>query len=214
MGITHDPQAKANERARVKAHLSHLTFLPYDPDEARVSYSFPVTVNMAKIRDSPDLAKLFMNYLRKIDLNLDPNLDCGDDTIGYAVMFQFYLDFYEVAVLSSATERDVFPARPQEGCKYNTSQFSSHKFKSHGWRRLRDIQATLKDTYWTTHPLTEGTWKCKEDHDMWAKTAEVLAVVCRREDPKEITEEEALVLSNTMDICCVRLGKLLKKVQN
>jgi len=53
---------------------------------------------LAKTRESPTLATHFMLMLQDVD----SKKNCGKEELGYASMFQFYLDFFALAVTSTA----------------------------------------------------------------------------------------------------------------
>ena len=167
-----------------------------------VCRSLPSSLDLATTRDTPDLARHFMLQLHR----KDREKECEQGMFGYAAIFQFYLDFYGLAVESGGVEgRVAFPARPQEGRDYLTAQFSYRDPGSPGWRSLGDIRAALNLSYWTSHPLRQGAWRSyDEDHDMWAKAAEALVV-------EEVSMEEVLVLADAMARCCARLAGLHSK---
>ena len=60
----------------------------------------PTPPNLAKTRESLTLASHFMLMLQ----DLDSKRNCDREELGYASMFQFYLDFYALAVTSTGLE--------------------------------------------------------------------------------------------------------------
>lgn len=168
----------------------------------QVCRSLPSSMDLATTRDTPDLARHFMLQLHR----KDREKECEEGMFGYAAMFQFYLDFYGLAVESEGLEgRVAFPARPQEGRTFLTAMFSYRDPGTQGWRGLGEIRAALALSYWTNHPLRQAAWRSyDEDHDMWAKAARALVV-------EEVGMEEVLVLADTMARCCARLAGLHSK---
>ena len=143
--------------------------------------------------------------------DVDSKKNCGKEELGYASMFQFYLDFFALAVTSTGIEgSQAFPVKPQEGRCYDTKSWDSRNIRSPGWKTLQDIQASLKLLYWRSHPLCDS-WRCLEvpgydDKDTWTGVSESLKA-------EQFGEEELLVLADAMSFWASRLEPFHKEFQ-
>jgi len=143
--------------------------------------------------------------------DLDAKKNCGREELGYASMFQFYLDFYALAITSTGLEgSQSFPVKPQDGRSYDTKNWNYTDIESPGWKPLRDVQTTLNLLYWRSHPLQQS-WRCLgmagyDDKDTWRIASEAL-----RAEP--FGEDNLLALADTMSAFSSRLEPIHKEFQ-
>ena len=143
--------------------------------------------------------------------DMDSKRNCDKEELGYASMFQFYLDFYALAVTSNGLEgSQAFPVKPQDGRSYNTKNWSYRDIKSPGWKPLKEIQTTLNLLYWRSHPL-QSSWRCLEvagydDKDTWRGASEALKA-------ESFGEDDLLSLADTMSLLSSRLEPFHQEFQ-
>jgi len=143
--------------------------------------------------------------------DLDAKKNCEREELGYASMFQFYLDFYALAITSTGLEgSQAFPVKPQDGRSYDTKNWSYRDLKSPGWKLLKDVQTTLNLLYWRSHPL-QHSWRCLEvtgydDKDTWRIASEALKA-------EPFGEDNLLSLADTMSALSSRLEPIHKEFQ-
>ena len=165
--------------------------------------------NLAKTRESPTLATHFMLMLQ----DMDAKNSCEEDEFGFASMFQFYLDFYALAVTSTGLEgSQAFPVKPQDGRSFDTKNWSYRELNSPGWKPLQQIQSGLNLLYWRSHPL-RNSWRCLEvfgddDKDIWRGASEAL-----RAEPFDFGENELLALADAMSAWTSRLEPIHREFQ-
>ena len=164
--------------------------------------------NLAKTRESLTLATHFMLMLQ----DLDSKRNCDREVLGYASMFQFYLDFYALAVTSTGLEgSQAFPVKPQDGRSYDPNHVWNRKdINSPGWKPLKEVQSTLNLQYWRSHPL-QHSWRCIEvdDHDdnkTWRGASDALKA-------ESFGENDLLALARTMSMFISRLDPFHKEFQ-
>ena len=143
--------------------------------------------------------------------DLDAKKNCEREELGYASMFQFYLDFYALAVTSTGLEgSQAFPVKPQDGRSYDTKNWNYRDMTSPGWKTLKDVQTTLNLLYWRSHPL-QHSWRCLEvagydDKDTWRIASEALKA-------EPFGEDNLLALADTMSALSSRLEPIHKEFQ-
>jgi len=149
------------------------------------------------------LAKHFLLQLWKKD-------EKDSNKFGYAAKFQFYLDFYALAVqrIDSKDENIEFPAKP---AKYTRDKFELADPKDPvGWIKPRNFHQKLKQEYWTSHPLRN------ENQDkVWIKVGKVIEDCS---DSKELTDERKEEMLETLveavRNCKYELLKMHKEFKN
>lgn len=161
--------------------------------------------NLAKTRESLTLATHFMLMLQ----DLDSKKNCDREELGYASMFQFYLDFYALAVTSTGLEgSQAFPVKPQDGRIYDTKKWIDTDIDSPGWKPLKEIQTNLTLLYWRSHPLQSNSWRCLDvtDKKHWQGASEALKV-------ESFGEKDLLSLADTMSALSSRLEPIHREFQ-
>jgi len=144
--------------------------------------------------------------------DLDSKSSCDREVLGYASMFQFYLDFFALAVTSTGLEgSQAFPVKPQDGRSYDPNHVWNRKdINSPGWKPLKEVQSTLNLQYWRSHPL-QHSWRCLEvdDHDdnkTWRGASDALKA-------ESFGENDLLALARTMSMFISRLDPFHKEFQ-
>jgi len=170
---------------------------------------------ISETRGNQRLAKHFL--LSLMDEDRQKSLGILGEVFGLAAMFQFYLDFWALAVRKKDTEEpSAFPASTGN---YKNIKFSDEvgREKKENWRDLKSVMTDLRQEYWSTHPLatSKPILRWEDDREVWTSVGDVL--LRAQQDLKADIEMDAryekdiLVLASAMELCVFRLEKFHSK---
>ena len=159
----------------------------------------PEPLDLATTRDTPALARHFLLQLQ----TRDQERGARPGHLGYAAMFQYYLDFFALAVKAEGQEEcPTFPASPREGVSYQSKACDWSNGEWEGWRGLEEVQASLQLPYWQSHPLQGQGWQCyPEDKVLWQEVGKVLGLA-------PVGRGEVTLLAKAMVTTCAKLDSL------
>ena len=171
--------------------------------------------NISQTRGNERLAKHFLLSLMEEDRQ--KSLGSLDEVFGLAAMFQFYLDFWALAIKKSDNEEP--PDFPASTGSYRNIKFSDEKGreKKENWRDVKSVKTDLRKPYWSTHPLAtcKPILRWEDDREVWRSVGDVLSRA--QQDFKTDIEMDAryeqdiLVLASAMELCVFRLEKFHSK---
>ena len=182
--------------------MKDTTSIPDVPKNNRQS------LKLVKAVKDVSLAVMFMKELRRTDKAQGRS----EWKLGYATMFQFFLDFYGLARPISSPQGSVvaFPMMPE----------NEQTFSESTWRAMEEIQATLNTDYWANHLLSKEGWRSylkegardcdKEDEKYWSIAADVLRSL---QSGKQVTEEDLEILAEVAQNWQIRLGPLIRALE-
>lgn len=171
---------------------------------------------ISETRSSERLAKHFLLSLMEEDRQ--KSLGMLGEVFGLAAMFQFYLDFWALAIKKSDKKEEP-PDFPASTGNYRSIKFSDEKGreKKENWRDVKSVMADLRKSYWSTHPLatSKPILRWEDDREVWRSVGDV--VLRAQQDFKTDIELDAtyekdiLLLSSAMELCVFRLEKFHSK---
>ena len=171
---------------------------------------------ISETRGNERLAKHFLLSLMEEDRQR--SLGMPGEVFGLAAMFQFYLDFWALAIKKSDTEEP--PEFPAKTGNYKNIKFSDERGreKKENWRDVKSVMTDLRQDYWSTHPLatSKPVLRWDDDRETWRSVGDVLfraqqdsKVDIDEMDPRY--ERDVLLLASAMELCVFRLEKFHSK---
>jgi len=170
--------------------------------------------NISQTRGNERLAKHFLLSLMEEDRQ--KSLGMLGEVFGLAAMFQFYLDFWALAVKKSDIEEEP-PDFPAPNGNYRSIKFSAEKGRERkeNWRDVKSVMTDLRKCYWSTHPLatSKSILRWEDDREVWRSVGDVL--LRAQEDFSladiERYEKDILILASAMELCVFRLDQFHSK---
>ena len=172
--------------------------------------------NISQTRGNERLAKHFLLSLMEEDRQ--KSLGSLDEVFGLAAMFQFYLDFWALAIKKSDNEEP--PDFPASTGSYRNIKFSDEKGreKRENWRDVKSVMADLRKYYWSTHPLVTSKLilRWEADREIWRSVGDVLHRAQQDYNKADIEmdaryETDILLLASASERCVSRLEKFHSK---
>ena len=125
-------------------------------------------------------------------------------------MFQFFLDYYGLAVPCSASRGSgvEFPMTPRDDRTFYDSNL----------RTLKEIQETLKSAYWANHLLGKNDWSTlrlnkgerEDDKANWGKAANILHAL---QNGTPVTDEHVKILGEVAQNWQTRLYPIIADLE-
>ena len=164
---------------------------------------------ISETRGNGRLAKHFL--LSLMDEDRQKSFGMQGEVFGLAAMFQFYLDFWALAVRKTDMEEPPdFPASPGS---YKVIKFSDKagRERKENWRDVKKVMIDLRQGYWSSHPLAskKPILRWEDDREVWNSVGDVL--LRAQQDIKADVEKDILILANAMELCVFRLEKFHSK---
>jgi len=170
---------------------------------------------ISETRGNGRLAKHFL--LSLMDEDRQMSLGMLGEVFGLAAMFQFYLDFWALAVRKIDTEEP--PDFPASTGNYKNIKFCEEtgREKKENWRDVKSVMTDLRQDYWSTHPLASSKpiLRWEDVREVWTSVGDVLFRA--QQDLKtdiemdDRYEKDILILASAMELCVFRLENFHSK---